>query len=690
MSIIGDRRSANAVPDRMLRVGKLATAAVLAGWAVGVAPAAEAGDVLRFSVTQDRALNEFYRAGPVAVHMVLRSGDTPRFLAAFPAGNSGIALWFSAEVPLEWSPEIDIEAASETLPDGVQRHGITAELSAEGGPITVEQAVLSNVRVIRGYEYNRGVPPEIAVAPTVGAASAVWDRRRLDGGGGYRLAVEVLDGRVSGGAGIPVTFVPGPDGALRLRVTTLTGDTPLTPVTEDHLLTDDAAQDLQLRNALTFLSYEEKFCAGSWRFNTYFGRDTLMSVRLLAPLLQPEVVEAGLRAVIERLNPQGEVAHEEDVGEFAILRRLEAGQPPDDDPILDYRMIDDDYMLPVVAEHYLLELASADRAGAFLARTTPTGETYGAALGRNFAFVLDAAEPFAANPDWQHLIALKPGQAAGNWRDSAWGLGNGRYPYDVNGVFVPAALAAIGRLAASGMLAPHLDPATLAAFEGATALADIWLDAAPMLFEVELDPAAARREIEAYATNLGVDPAPALAALGNVPVRFHAVALDVEGHPLPVQNSDEGFALLFLDLPAEEAAEIAAAATRPFPAGLLTGVGLVVANPAFAAAELERKFDRSRYHGTVIWSWQQALMVAGLTRQLDRTDLPVTARAALEKARTELVAAMATADAVRGAELWSWSQANGVYRVEFFGQRAGDETEANAAQLWSTVSLARR
>jgi hypothetical protein len=673
----------------MRRVGKVAAAAALSALAIGAAAAAKAADALRFSVTEDRALNEFYRHGPVAAHMVLRSGDTPRFLVAFPAGNSGVALWFSAEVPLEWSPEIEIEAASETLPDGAQRYGIIAELSAEGGPITVEQAVLSNVRVIRDYEYNRGVPAEVAIEPTVGAASAVWDRRRLDEGGGYRLAVEVLDGRVSGGAGIPVTFHPGPHGALRLRATALTGDTPLTPVTEDRLLTDDAVQDAWLRNALTFLTYEEKLCAGSWRFNTYFGRDTLMSVRLLAPVLQPEVVEAGLRAVIERLNPQGEVAHEEDVGEFAILRRLDAGQPPDDDPILDYRMIDDDYMLPVVAEHYLLELASADRAAAFLARTTPTGETYGAALARNFAFVVGSAEPFAANPDWRHLIALKPGQAAGNWRDSAWGLGNGRYPYDVNGVFVPAALAAIGRVAASGMLAPHIDPATVAALEGATALADLWLDAAPMLFEVELDPAAARQEIEAYAADLGVDPAPALAALGNEPVRFSAVALDAEGRPVPVQNSDEGFALLFLDLPAEEAAEIAAAATRPFPAGLLTGVGLVVANPVFAAAELERKFDRSRYHGTVIWSWQQALMLAGLTRQLARTDLPETAHAALEKARTELLARMATADAVRGSELWSWSQANGVYRVEFFGQRAGDETESNAAQLWSTVSLAR-
>ncbi|HET6521493.1 MAG TPA: hypothetical protein VFG47_16990, partial [Geminicoccaceae bacterium] len=248
----------------------------------------------------------------------------------------------------------------------------------------------------------------------------------------------------------------------------------------------------------------------------------------------------------------------------------------------------------------------------------------------------------------------------------------------------------IGRIAASGMLAPHIDPATADAFEGATALADVWLDAAPPLFEVELDSAAARREVEAYAADVGVDPAPALAALGNEPVRFHAVALDAGGHPLPVQNSDEGFALLFLDLPADEAAGMAAAATRPFPAGLLTGVGLVVANPAFAAAELEPAFDRNRYHGTVIWSWQQAVMVAGLTRQLDRAGLPETARAALEKARAGLLAAMAAADAVRGSELWSWSQADGVYGVEFFGQRADDETESNAAQLWSTVHLARR
>ena len=201
-----------------------------------------------------------------------------------------------------------------------------------------------------------------------------------------------------------------------------------------------------------------------------------MSIRLLAPVLEPAGMEAGLRAVIERLNSDGEVAHEEDVGEFAILRRLAEGEPADGAPILDYKMIDDDYMLPVVAEHYLLEMADAERAAAFLARTAGDGETYGAALARNFAFVIDAAAPFAAQPGWQRLIELKPGQKVGNWRDSELGLGNGRYPYDVNAVFVPAALAAIGRIADSGLLTPHIDSATAKTFAGATALAKVWLE----------------------------------------------------------------------------------------------------------------------------------------------------------------------------------------------------------------------
>ena len=54
------------------------------------------------------------------------------------------------------------------------------------------------------------------------------------------------------------------------------------------------------------------------------------------------------------------------------------------------------------------------------------------------------------------MIALKPGSDAGQWRDSNDGLGGGRFPYDVNAVFVPAALEAAGRFLDSGLLDSYL------------------------------------------------------------------------------------------------------------------------------------------------------------------------------------------------------------------------------------------
>ena len=46
-------------------------------------------------------LNSFVRKGPVAAHIVLRSGSDPRLIVAFPAGNSGVGLWFDHEVTPE-------------------------------------------------------------------------------------------------------------------------------------------------------------------------------------------------------------------------------------------------------------------------------------------------------------------------------------------------------------------------------------------------------------------------------------------------------------------------------------------------------------------------------------------------------------------------------------------------------------
>jgi hypothetical protein len=43
--------------------------------------------------------------------------------------------------------------------------------------------------------------------------------------------------------------------------------------------------------------------AGSWRFDTYFGRDTLVSLRLLMPVLTANAVQNGLASVLDRLSP---------------------------------------------------------------------------------------------------------------------------------------------------------------------------------------------------------------------------------------------------------------------------------------------------------------------------------------------------------------------------------------------------
>ena len=40
------------------------------------------------------------------------------------------------------------------------------------------------------------------------------------------------------------------------------------------------------QNVLEFLSFHDKLLAGSWQYDTYFGRDTLISVRMLMPVLE--------------------------------------------------------------------------------------------------------------------------------------------------------------------------------------------------------------------------------------------------------------------------------------------------------------------------------------------------------------------------------------------------------------------
>ncbi len=638
---------------------------------------------IAYQIVEGQNINAFVRNGPIAAHMLLRSGHDPRILIAFPAGNSGVGLWFDkTSRPVQWR----LDRAP--LPISVGGlNGVVAVASIDAPSLAIKQAVLSNVRFLRDYQAVSRFPAEVATEAQITGATIRFRRTRLDGAPGYELALRVIDGRVENGM-----IRAGASGRIRMEITAFTGDAPLTPLPIGDVLNARAAADPAARNALAFLSYREKFLAGSWRFNTYFGRDTLMSLRLLMPALRPAAIEAGLNSVLARLSPGGEVSHEEGISEFAIVQNRKAGRVGDAAE-LDYKMIDDDYMLaPVLAEY--VSGAGTARAKIYLAKrldseaTPGTTEAVGASLVRNLRFVLIQATPFAEAPSTKTLLAIKDGFMAGQWRDSDEGIGRGRYPFDVNAALVPAAIDAADDLLRAGLLDPYLNANDRVLFARAGAMARVWHDKAAPLFRVQFAADEARQRITAYSATVGIPPAAAIAAVGNQPATYHAIALDADGKPVPIVHSDEGFVLLFGNPSPADLDTYVSALMRPFPAGLLTGIGMLTANPVFVDKAAQARFMPGAYHGTVVWSWQQALFAAGLERQLARRDLPTDVRAKLVKAQSSLWQAIRATRGLQNSELWSWRYANGRYEVVPFGAGRDDVDESNAAQLWSTVYLA--
>jgi glycogen debranching enzyme len=244
---------------------------------------------------------------------------------------------------------------------------------------------------------------------------------------------------------------------------------------------------------------------------------------------------------------------------------------------------------------------------------------------------------------------------------------------------VPAALTAAERLYRSGLLGAAQEPAATAARYG-----DAWKDTA-RYFQLTVPLDTARRQVAAYAAAEGLDGSAAVASI-TAPVRYEGVALDAAGKPVPVMHSDSGFVLLFSNPDPAYLDAVAAQIVRPFPAGLRTEVGVVVANPAYAPDAVKQMFTRKDYHGTVVWSWQQAMLASGLKRQLARTDLPAGTRAALRDAQRLLWQGILAMQDRSSGELWGWQPKNGKAVLTMWDSAEGDE--ACAAQLWSTVYLA--
>jgi hypothetical protein len=114
-------------------------------------------------------------------------------------------------------------------------------------------------------------------------------------------------------------------------------------------------------------------------------------------------------------------------------------------------------------------------------------------------------------------------------------------------------------------------------------------------------------------------------------ITYYGVAIDgdvsaplTNSSVVPIMNTDDCFRHFLLNTTNQQQLsayldQTADHILQPSPVGLSSDVGLFVANPAYAGdANFAGAFSQTAYHGTVVWSWQLAMMGAGLSRQLGR------------------------------------------------------------------------
>src|SRR5213596_1529326 len=209
------------------------------------------------------------------------------------------------------------------------------------------------------------------------------------------------------------------------------------------------------------LCYREKLMAGLPNFATYFGRDMLMTALLMQPVWAPAMLEHVVASALGKLSPTGDVSHEEALGGQAIRenaaeynRLVSTGQLARARALLahlattreNYIMVDDDFQLPVVAARYLADpRVPADRKRGFL-----RAQQHLARLVSNLAFVVRKAAPYARDPVATNLVSFPRAPdghwISASWRDSRAGYGGGRFAMDVNVIWVPHALEAVGTI----------------------------------------------------------------------------------------------------------------------------------------------------------------------------------------------------------------------------------------------------
>ncbi|KAI1131375.1 hypothetical protein F5Y10DRAFT_74664 [Nemania abortiva] len=636
----------------------------------------------------------------------------PRLLIAWPAGNSGIVAYFLSGD----GPDAPLAISLENMP-GINHTvnplvgGVTGIISFNSSAV-LNLAILGSIRTIRDYVEGNSLNPKFQDALHVqrlADGTIQLSRAWLDNITETFMTFQSRNGELTAIQGGKAHFEKGTylfnAWQTYPELEQLSASDTLNPQSQD-LITQNPDETA----SLSFFSFTSKVVAGGWRFLTYFGRDSLISLLLLQPVLSEGdggVVEAVLSAAIERINvSDGSVCHEEVIGDYATYLNEQQGIFSTDAQC-DYKMVDTDFFLPIAMNEYFVKSNTGrDRRDSFLARNASVVQpnrdlTYADLALATIEKIMKTTAAFEQSPAVSNLIHLKAGQTVGQWRDSNTGLGGGRVPYDVNTALVPAALQAIASLAAQGLFPSHPEWS-----QAASKRARFWEENSLPFFEVEIPADEAQNLVKNYITNSNFPGNVSTTDLTS-PIHFYGLALEASNHPIvKVMNTDDCFRLYLLNSTNQTqlSAFLSQAADnllRPFPLGLSTSVGLLVANPAYAQDSVNiADFTTSAYHGLVVWSWQLSMMAAGLERQLSRCEgvskpdfcSDTTLYDRIVKAYSHLWDIIEQNHDHLSSEVWSWVYRDGDYIYTPLGALPGPDgqtpTESDIRQLWSLTFLA--
>ena len=564
--------------------------------------------------------------------------------------------------------------------------------------------------------------------------------------------------------GDSLTFGARSGSALSFTVRIATTGKPLTPLARGQIFNAEflrfladaksgaknAADSLRARRlerqvrGVELLSSREKLMAGLPTYATYFGRDMLMTALMMRPIWRDEMSEFAIASALRKLGPAGDVSHEEALGGQAVRERAGdyvalvtdaraaqgAGRRAEADSLVararavlgglrvtreNYHMIDDEFQFAVLAARWLSDsTVSAAHKRAFLLDSADYGEPRVVRLLRELALVARLTAPYAANPVAANLVSFARRDStwgSASWRDSGVGYAGGRYAMDINAIWAPHALDAIGRildqLRALGIATDSL-PARLPELAATTPLGSYARDRARLAAAVDAWRGASRHFVvrlspsevsSRVAARLGAMPAAEREYWAGLVSRtradqdsleFLAIALDADGQPIGVANTDPAMGLFLGDVPAAPGATTLADAraavlrdvrlfVRPYPVGLMIAeVGPVVANDAYAPPAVWEAFVKDPYHGPrVIWGREVNLFLLGAARRAGEGD-PAFAgelRAAIDSVRRAVGASGFH------SELWSYDVVGGKVVPARYGTSAD-------VQLWSTTDLA--